>query len=306
MDRRLAEPTTAAPPRAAAVARPRRRTVASGLGLLWVAPALLFLVVFFVLPLADNAAVSFVSQEEGARAGHVSLAYYAKLLTDPYYLGVTLRTLGISLVVTAICLVIGYPIAYFLVRHAGRWSSLIIFLLIAPLLTSIIMRTFGWRVLFARRGIVNVFLVDLGMIDRPLNVLQQPGSVIIGLVHVLVPFMVLSIASVLQGIDRRLEESAQVLGASKLQSFLRITLPLSLDGIGTGSILVFMLTNGSFVTMLLLGGGSVVTLPLLIYQQFNLTQDVGFASAMGNLLLTFAVACLYIQLRLIKRRGIRS
>jgi len=280
---------------------PRRRRAAGGLGLAWTLPAILFLALFFVLPLADNAAGSLAGG-----GGRLSLGYYVKLLTDAYYVGVILRTLGVSLLVTAICLVIGYPIAYFLVRHAGRWSSLVIFLLIAPLLTSIIMRTFGWRVLFARRGIVNLLLVDLGVIERPLNVLQQPASVIIGLVHVLVPFMVLSIASVLQGIDRRLEESAQVLGASRWQSFLRITLPLSLDGIGTGAILVFMLTNGSFVTMLLLGGGSVVTLPLLIYQQFNLTQDVGFASAMGNLLLVFAVGCLYLQLRLIKRKGARG
>jgi len=280
---------------------PRRRRAAGGLGFAWTLPAILFLVLFFVLPLADNAVGSLF-----AGGGRLSAASYAKLLTDSYYVAVILRTLGVSLLVTAICLVIGYPIAYFLVRHAGRWSSLVIFLLIAPLLTSIIMRTFGWRVLFARRGIVNLLLVDLGVIERPLNVLQQPASVIIGLVHVLVPFMVLSIASVLQGIDRRLEESAQVLGASRWQSFLRITLPLSLDGIGTGAILVFMLTNGSFVTMLLLGGGSVVTLPLLIYQQFNLTQDVGFASAMGNLLLVFAVGCLYLQLRLIKRKGARG
>jgi putative spermidine/putrescine transport system permease protein len=118
--------------------------------------------------------------------------------------------------------------------------------------------------------------------------------------------MVLSIASVLQGIDIRLEESARILGASRLQAFLRVTLPLSLDGIGTGAIVVFMVANGSFVTLLLLGGNSLLTLPLLIYQQFNTTRDFGLASAMGNLLLVAAVGCLYLQLRLIKRRGIKS
>ncbi|MFI4986827.1 MAG: ABC transporter permease [Alphaproteobacteria bacterium] len=289
---------------AAAAPRRRRRAFAASFGPWWVLPPVVFLALLFVLPLADNAAVSVVARD--AVGSHLSLAYYAKLLTDSYYLGVILTTLGVSLLVTAICLVVGYPVAYFLVRYAGRWSSLIIFLLIAPLLSSIIMRTFGWSVLFARRGIVNVALMDLGLIERPLMLLQEPASVIIGLVHVLVPFMVLAIASVLQGIDRRLEESAEVLGAGKLQSFLRVTLPLSLDGVGTGCILVFMLTNGSFVTMLLLGGGSVVTLPLLIYQQFILTQNVDFAGAMGNLLLVFALGCLYLQLRLIKRRGVRA
>jgi putative spermidine/putrescine transport system permease protein len=201
---------------------------------------------------------------------------------------------------------LGYPVAYFMTRHAGRWQGLIVFFLIAPLLTSIIMRTFGWRVLFARRGLFNVWLMDLGIIERPLNVLNQPLSVYIGLVHVLLPFMVLSIAAVLQAIDLRLEESARVLGAGRFRAFTSVTLPLSLDGVATGCILVFMLTNGSFVTMLLLGGNSVVTIPLLIYQQFNLTQDVAFASAMGNLLLVTALACLVVQIRLVRRRGVRA
>jgi putative spermidine/putrescine transport system permease protein len=280
----------------------RRRFRPAALPLWWVIPPALYLVVFFVFPLFDNGLRSL----HPGGAGAWSLAYYVKLLTDAYYLSVIGQTLALSVGVTAICIVLGYPAAYFLVRHSGRWASLVIFLLIAPQLTSIIMRTFGWRVLFARLGLVNTALIDLGLIDKPLPLLQGPTSVVIGLVHVFVPFMVLSIASVLQGIDRRLEESARILGASKLQAFLRITLPLSLDGVGTGSILVFMLTNGSFVTLLLLGGGSVVTMPVLIYQQFNLTQDIGFAAAMGNLLLVIALGCLYLQLRLIKRRGVQA
>lgn len=279
---------------------PRRRFRPAAVPMWWVVPPVLYLLVFFVFPLIDNGANSLKP------GGEWSLAYYTKLLSDAYYLNVIWQTLVLSVVVTAICILLGYPAAYFLVRHSGRWAGLVIFLLIAPQLTSIIMRTFGWRVLFARRGLLNTTLLDMGLIDRPLELLQGSASVIIGLVHVFVPFMVLSIASVLQGIDTRLEESARILGASKLQAFFRITLPLSLDGIGTGSILVFMLTNGSFVTLLLLGGGSVVTMPVLIYQQFNLTQDTGFAAAMGNLLLIIAVGCLYLQLRLIKRRGVKS
>jgi len=281
----------------------RRRFRPGKLPMWWVIPPALYLIVFFIFPLFDNALRSI---HPAGAAAQWSLAYYVKLLSDAYYLNVIGQTLLLSVGVTAICIVLGYPAAYFLVRHSGRWAGLVIFLLIAPQLTSIIMRTFGWRVLFARLGLVNTALIDLGLIDKPLPLLQGPSSVVIGLVHVFVPFMVLSIASVLQGIDRRLEESARILGASKLQAFLRVTLPLSLDGIGTGSILVFMLTNGSFVTLLLLGGGSVVTMPVLIYQQFSLTQDIGLASAMGNLLLAIAVGCLYLQLRLIKRRGVRA
>jgi putative spermidine/putrescine transport system permease protein len=262
-------------------------------------PAILFLFVFFVLPLVDNSLRSFVAPDGSG----FTLSRYVQLLTDSFYLRSIADTLVLSSIVTLICVLIGYPVAYYLVRHAGRWSGLIIFLLIAPLLTSIIMRTYGWQVLFARRGFINTLLVqDLGLLERPLRVLDTPGIVVMGLVHVLVPFMVLSIASVLQGIDRRLEESAQLLGAGRLRTFFEVTLPLSLDGIGTGSILVFMVANGSFVTLVLLGGG-LKTLPLLIYQQFNTTRDFGMASTMSTVLLVIALVCLFLQLRLVRRGG---
>ncbi len=293
-------------PASGAAARPRRRGYSGGLPLWWVLPAVLFLIVFYVFPLAQNGMRGFYPEFAGK--GQVfGLSAYAKLLGDTFYLGVIFDTFWLSLIVTAICLVIGYPVAYFLVRYSGRWSGVIIFLLIAPLLTSIIMRTYGWRVLLARRGLINNLLVDqLGLIDAPLRMVNTQGAAIAGLVHVLVPFMVLAIASVLQGIDTRLEESARILGANRWQTFWRVTLPLSLDGIGTGSIVVFMIANGSFVTLLLIGGDSFKTLPLLIYQQFNTTRDFGFAAAMGNLLLVAAVACLYLQLSLIRRRGVKS
>jgi len=267
--------------------------------LLWLAPALAFLALFFVAPLGGNLLRSLT---EG-QAQDDAAFYYAKLLTDEYYLSVMWETIRVSLITTLICLAVGYPVALFLVRHAGRWHGVLLFLLVAPLLTSIIMRTFGWRVLLARRGLLSNTLLDLGLIARPLDLLNDPVSVFVGLVHVLVPFMVLSIAAVLQGIDRRLEESARVLGASRLRAFLSVTLPLSVEGMATGAILVFMLTNGSFVTMLLLGGGKVVTMPLLIYQQFTMTQDLAFASAMGNVLLLAALACLALQVGMLRRRG---
>ncbi len=143
---------------------------------------------------------------------------------------------------------------------------------------------------------------NLGVLDTPLRVLDTPGLVVAAFVHVLVPFMVLSIAAVLQGIDRRLEESAQLLGAGRLRTFFEVTLPLSIDGIGTGSILVFMVANGSFVTLVLLGGG-LKTLPLLIFQQFNTTRDFGMASTMSTVLLVVALVCLFLQLRLVRRGG---
>ncbi len=274
----------------------------SPVSLRWVWPAGLFLFAFFLAPLVEIGLRSF-EPSRGAEEVYW-LVQYDRLLLDSFYLGVIGETIGLSLVTTIVSILIGYPVAYFLVRHAGRWHGMIIFLLIAPLLTSIIMRTYGWQVLLARRGLINETLIDLGVIDTPMRWLNSPEAIVIGLVHVLVPFMVLSIAAVLQGIDTSLEESARSLGAGRLRTFWRVTLPLSLDGVGTGAILVFMLANGSFVTLLLLGGGSLQTLPLLIFQQFNTTRDFAFAAAMSNVLLVLAIACLYLQLRLIKRRGV--
>jgi len=265
---------------------------------LGLAPAVLFLMGFFVVPLLGNV------WDSVHPADVFDLSGYRKLVTDPFYLGVIGQTIGLSLLVTVVSLVVGYPVAYFLAHHAGRWRGLVMFGLVAPLLTSIIMRTFGWRVLFARRGLVNSVLMDLGLIGRPADLSTGLTIVVVALVHVLVPYMVLSLAAVLKGIDPRTEEAARIHGANTWNTFWLITVPLSLDGIATGSILVFMLAAGSFVTVLLLGGG-VQTLPLLIFQQFSTTRDFPLASAMSNVLLVLALACLFLQLRLIRRAGVQ-
>lgn len=279
-------------------AQPGVRAVFRGaVGLGWVLPAVVFLVVFFVFPLLHNGLKGLTAPGDKS-----AIAIYGRLLTDTYYLGAIGETLVLSLAVTLISLLLGYPIAYYLVRFAERSANLIIFLLIAPLLTSIVMRTFGWRVLFARTGLLNMFLQQVGLTSHPVDLMNGYVATVVGLVHVLIPFMVLSISSVLRGIDRRLEESALILGATNWQTFSRVTLPLSIEGILTGSILVFMLTNGAFVSVLLLGQGKIHTLPLLIYQQFMVTQNVTFASAMGNVLLVFALVCLFAQLRVLRRQ----
>ncbi len=269
----------------------------------WIIPVLLFLGFFFVIPLGANILRSL---QAGQAATNGPFFYYIKLLTDAYYSGVIVETLKVAAISTVLCLIVGYPVAYFMVRFAGRWNAIIVFLLITPLLTSIIMRTFGWRVLLARRGALTMLLFDWGIIPRPINLADEPFAVYLGLVHVLAPFMILSITAVLRKVDVRLEESARVLGASALGTFFRITLPLSVDGIATGCILVFVVTNGSFLTMLLLGGGKVTTLSLLIYQQFNVAQDVGFAAAMGNLLLFVGLICLALQAKFLRRTGVKS
>lgn len=269
----------------------------------WLLPALAFLLCFFVGPLLYNVARGGALS---AVDGHDAWYYYHKLFTDPYYLDKLAETIKVNTIVTAVCLMLGYPAAYYMVRHAGRFNAVILFFLIAPLLTSTIMRNFGWQVILSRNGPVNALLVALHFLPRPANITREPVSVYIALVHVMLPFMILSITAVLKGVDRRCEEAARVLGAGKLQTFLLVTFPLSIEGVASGCILVFVITNGSFLTNLLLGGGTVVTLPLLIYQQFNLTHNIAFASAMGNVLLAAALLCLFVQIRLLRSKGGRS
>jgi len=265
----------------------------------WTLPAAFFLLLFFIMPLFDNLKKSFT---EGLAASN-SLYYYIKIISDPYYRDVVISTFTVSGIVVLACILIGYPVAYFLVRYAGKWQPAIVFLLIAPLLTSIVMRTFGWQVILARRGLLNNALMALGFEPFRGNLTNEPIAVYIGLVHVLVPFMVLSIAPVLQKIGPQLDEAAQVLGAGRMRILTHITLPLSREGLLSGCILVFMLANGSFLTMLLLGGGSIITAPLLIYQQFIVTQDSAFAGAIGNILLLLSLICLSLQIPLAKKAG---
>ncbi len=276
----------------------RRRFSSPRVPAFWAVPAILFLVLFFVLALARNLVISIFP---AGIAKPADLSGYARLFGDPYYVWVLTQTLLLSFSAAAISALIGYPVALFVVRRSGRWQGLCFFMLIAPLLTSIIMRTFGWRVLLARLGLVNTLLRNTGLVTEPIDFFDGPGVAIAAMVHVLIPFMVLSIAASLYAVDTRLEESARLLGAGRIATFVHVTLPLTLDGVGSGFILVFMLANGTFITLLLLGGG-LQTLPLLIFQQFNTTRDFAFATAMSNVLTVAALICLALQARMLRRK----
>lgn len=269
---------------------------------IWLVPACLFLTIFFVLPLLHNLERSMREEEAASNP----LFYYVKLFTDPYYQEVLLQTLWLSATVTLICLILSYPIAFFLVRHAGRWQGLIIFLLIAPLLTSVIMRTVGIQLILARRGALNAILNYFDLPLLPSGISNGAFAVYVGMIQVLIPFMVLSIAPVIQRIEPTLEEASRILGASRPRTFFEVVLPLSREGIITGCVLVFMMANGSFVTQLLLGGGKMITMPVLIFQQFNVTQDTAFAGAMGNVLLVLCLISLCFQFISVRRlRSVR-
>ncbi len=266
-------------------------------------PLLVLLLAFFVLPFGVMLYQSFFLSLLQAPAGSPpTLANYAKVFGDFFYLRVLLQTLALGVAVTALTLVLGYPVAYFLARAVARSRRLLILLVIAPLVVSIVIRSYGWMVLLGRAGTVNTVLQALGLIDRPLPLMYNWFGVVVALTQVLLPFMILTLASVIEGIPESLEDTAAVLGAGWWQRFRHVVLPLSMEGVGAGITLVLMLTIGSFVSVLLLGGSDTLILPLLIYQQVILLNN-NFAAALGMLLLALSVMLLYVQARAFRIRG---
>jgi putative spermidine/putrescine transport system permease protein len=266
-------------------------------------PLLVLLLAFFVLPFGVMLYQSlFLSLLQAPAGSPPTLANYAKLFGDVFYLKVLLQTLVLGVVVTTLALVIGYPVAYVLARTRSRWRQLLVFLVISPLVVSIVIRSYGWMVLLGRAGTVNTALQALGIVDHPLPLMYNWFGVVVALTHVLLPFMILTLASVIEGIPESLEDTAAVLGAGWWARFRHVVLPLSMEGVGAGVTLVFMLTIGSFVSVLLLGGSDTLILPLLIYQQVILINN-NFAAALGMLLLAISVVLLYAQARAFRVRG---
>jgi len=272
-------------------------------GFLCLIPLLVLLLAFFVLPFGVMLYQSFFLSLLQAPAGSPpTLANYAKVFGDFFYLGVLLQTLALGVVVTSLTLVTGYPVAYFLARAPARSRRLLILLVISPLVVSIVIRSYGWMVLLGRVGTVNTVMQALGLIDKPLPLMYNWFGVVVALTQVLLPFMILTLASVIEGIPESLEDTAAVLGAGWWERFRYVVLPLSMEGVGAGITLVSMLTIGSFVSVLLLGGSDTLILPLLIYQQVILLNN-NFAAALGMLLLAISVVLLYVQARAFRIRG---
>lgn len=223
-----------------------------------------------------------------------TLNAYSTLLTDPVVLTAFLTTLRISLIVTAVCLVIGYPVAVGIAR-AGRWRPFLIFLLITPMLTDVLIRAYGWIVMLGQNGLINVLMTSLGLWERPHQLLYTELSVILELIHELCPFMVLPIASVVERINPALREAAMNLKAGPVRTFLHITLPLSIPGIIAGTFLTFALAMSAFVAPLVLGGGNVITMTVLMRQSMftTLNWPLGAAQSVALVLLVVAMLAVY-------------
>jgi putative spermidine/putrescine transport system permease protein len=267
------------------------------LKLIWpVLPIALLLAVFFVVPMA-------LVLPEGFRSdGGWTTATYAGVFGDPYYWTIFARSFWLSIVSTAVCLVASYPVAYYLVRIAHpRWRRYAYMLVIAPLFTSAVIRAMAWVIILGRKGLVNDWLQLLGIVDAPLRLLYSEGAIVLGLVYVMVPLMVLTLAAVLQTVDTRLEDAARDLGAGPLATFRCITLPLTMPGIVAGSFLVFTLCLSSYVTPAVLGGGRTKVLAMLVFEQFMRVFNWPLGAALATILLIVSLALMWLYNRVLAR-----
>lgn len=264
-----------------------------------IAPALLLLGVFLVLPYLNIVLMSLRPPAVGAPYGPgFTLANYTKVLGDGYLLGVLGDTLALALTVTPICLLLGYPVAYHLARSRSRWGGVLYVMVLSPLLVGVVVRSFGWLILLSGNGVINRFLIDLGLVQTGLQLMNNKLGVTIALVHVFLPFMILPLVGVIQSIDPSLEAAARSLGASRAQVWRRVMLPLSWPGIQAGTILVFVLSLSAYVTPVMLGGARVKTMSVLVVQNLidNFQWPAGAAQALLLTLCGVAAVALYVAL----------
>lgn len=277
-----------------------------GARLLLLGPYVLLLAVFFTAPIALLLAISVSRQSFGQMEWTVTFHHYARFFSDAYYVGVLWDTLVLGVIVTVVSLLLGYPLAYHLALTRSRWKPLLIVFILSPLLVGIVIRCYGWMILLADRGLINATLTQHGWITTPLPLMYNRFGVTVALVHVFLPFMVLSLTGVLKRIDPQLIEASKTLGASPRRAFLEVTLPLSLPGILAGSLLVFSLAISSFVVPILLGGFKVHVLPMVVYEQVLSVFDWPFGAANAFVLLVISVALIAVYIKVTERalRGI--
>ncbi|MCG7333717.1 ABC transporter permease [Sporosarcina sp. ACRSM] len=265
-------------------------------------PTLGIFLFFFVLPLIVLLVMSFKTFDASLGVGDQwTLQNYLKFLSDPFYLEVLWRTIKIALVTTVITIVISFPVAYQISRASGRLKNYLTLLVLSPLLISMVIRNYGWVIVLSNNGVINKTLMDLGIISQPLTLLYSEFSVILGLAHVLFPYMVLSIMGSIERIDPSVIKASQSLGANPLRTFFSVFFPLTLPGIFAGSVMVFSLGVSSFVTPAILGGPQVKVMAYLTYEQVATMANWPYGAAIGFLLVLIATITIVIYSRILNR-----
>ena len=239
-------------------------------------PASLALLVFFIIPMV------YILVKTIATNGFQD---FVDFFTDPFYLDILWTTIRVSLISTFVSLLLGYPTAYFMARTKSKLKKVMIIIILFPFLVSAVVRSYGWMVLLGTNGLINQLLLGIGIISEPLKMLNTEFAVIVGMIHLLIPYMVLALLGVLQSIDPNVEYAAYSLGANPLQTFAKVVFPLSMPGIISGCVLVFTMSMTSYVTPKLLGGSKFRMMATMVVQEINVNFDWGAAAAISYILL---------------------
>jgi spermidine/putrescine transport system permease protein len=264
-------------------------------------PPLLWVGLFLLLPYALMFAHSFWLVRDGFLVHQWSLQNYYKLLGNPLYVEVLLRTMRIAGAVTLLSLLLGYPLAYYLSFHAGRRKELLYQLVIVPLWVSYLVRGYAWKTILGSAGVLNGFLQYLHLTHEPVGfLLYSPFAVVVMLTHIYTPFVLLPIYAALEHIPRPLVEASQDLGASQSATFLRVILPLSMPGLLAGATFAFVLSLGDFLAPLLVGGPSGTMIANIVQSLFGAAYDWPLGAAVSVCILSITVTLLFLTERLEK------
>lgn len=255
-------------------------------------PALLLTLVILVLPVGWLIYVSFI----GAN-GEFSLENYERMIERRSYARIFVTTFQVSFLTTGLCILISYPLAYFLSQLPSRWANLGLITVVLPFWTSLLVRTYAWLVLLQQRGLVNDWGISLGLWDEPIKMVHNMTGTLIGMVHIMLPFLILPVYGAMRAIDRDYIKAAANLGASPRRAFWDVFFPLTMPGLIAGSLMVFILCLGFFVTPAILGGGTVILVSMQIVTNIELFVNWGAASSLGVVLLVMTVAILWVAAR---------
>ena len=270
-------------------------------------PATIFIAVGLLAPLAILLRYSlneFVAQTK-TMVDALTIQNYIIFFTDPYYTGALGTTVKVALLVTVVCLVLGFPLAYVVARTQSRFKHLLIIAIVLPLFVGNSVRAAGWMVVFGNKGFFNASLMGLGLLSKPLEIMFTEKAVIIGIIAVNLPFMVLSLQSVIESIDRAVEEAAFSLGAPPITMFRRVLWPLALPGILAGTLLTFILAMNAYATPFLLGGPLFKMMAPVIYNEFTQKTNWPFGGAIAFILMAVTLSLTIAANMLLRRRDTR-
>jgi len=281
-----------------------RRSARMGASLAF--PASIMVLMVMLLPILMLFRYSFNHFDSGAMLEGLTLENYHQFMVDPYYRDVFVSTLSVAATCTALALVLGFPVAYFLAKSQSRYKSLFIILLVFPLMVGNVVRAAGWMIILGNAGIVNYVMQWLGLVDEPVRLMYTPLAVIIGTTGVVLPYFILTLQSVLEGIDFSVEEAAQSLGASAVTTFRRIVLPIAAPGVAAGTVLVFILCMNAYATPVLLGGTGITMMAPALYDQITKAANWPFGATLAVVLVGATLVMALLSHWLIHRRYVKT